>query len=93
MLMCAKMPARYFRDAIAVHCTIFTPVKNPRPDNWAMVCKGICTQYKTTARYEENHKRCRMCDIFIHWEGARCPCCSFALRTRARNARKAARID
>lgn len=53
-----------------------------------MVCKGICTQYKTTARYEENHKRCRMCDIFIQWEGARCPCCSFALRTRARNAKK-----
>lgn len=55
-----------------------------------MACRGICEHYRTKARYQENHKRCRICDIFISWEGARCPCCSFALRTRARSAKKTA---
>ena len=53
-----------------------------------MACKGICVQYKTTTRYVQNHKRCRICDIFIRWEGSRCPCCSFALRTKARNPKR-----
>lgn len=54
-----------------------------------MACRGICEHYRTKARYEENHKRCRICDVFISWEGARCPCCSFALRTKARSPKKA----
>lgn len=53
-----------------------------------MACREICVHYKTTARYEENHRRCKICGIFIQWEGVRRPCCSFALRTKARNPRK-----
>lgn len=53
-----------------------------------MACKGICVQYKTTARYHDKHKRCRICDIFIEWEGMRCPCCSFALRSKARSQKR-----
>jgi hypothetical protein len=56
-----------------------------------MGCRGICLQYKTTARYGENHKRCQVCDIFIRFEGPRCPCCCFILRSRARNPKRAAR--
>ena len=46
-------------------------------------CKGICLQYKSpTARYEDNHKRCAKCEIFITLEGTKdgkglfCKCCN-----------------
>jgi hypothetical protein len=52
-----------------------------------MACKGICVHHKTVARYVEGSKRCKMCDIFIRWDGARCPCCKYALRSKARFVR------
>ena len=46
-------------------------------------CKGICLQYKSpTSRYEDNHKRCTKCEIFITIEGTKggeglfCKCCN-----------------
>ena len=46
-------------------------------------CKGICLQYKSPiARYEDNHKRCAKCEIFITLEGTKdgkglfCKCCN-----------------
>ena len=47
-----------------------------------MTCKGICIHYKTSGRYGDGHKRCQVCNIFIKWEGVRCPCCRYKLRTR-----------
>jgi len=35
-------------------------------------------------RYLAGHKRCQNCDLFIHWEGIRCPCCSTKLRAGPR---------
>ncbi len=54
-----------------------------------MACRGICVHHKTVARYVEGSKRCKMCDIFIRWDGARCPCCKYALRNKARSPRRA----
>jgi len=55
-------------------------------------CKGICHKYKVTklhsemgGRYDNGHKRCNECEIFIKWDGKRCPCCSLLLRLRPRS--------
>ena len=45
-----------------------------------MGCKNICTRYKATKHrrssyYAQGYKRCSMCEIFIEWDGTRCPCC------------------
>jgi len=53
------------------------------------VCIGICTKYKATGfkghhRYETGQKRCPECEIFMVWEGIRCPCCSVLLRCTPR---------
>ncbi|MDH3339983.1 MAG: hypothetical protein OEL84_01715 [Nitrosopumilus sp.] len=50
-------------------------------------CNGICAKYKskrkgTHLRYANGEKRCQRCAIFIDWDGIRCPCCSYKLRTR-----------
>jgi hypothetical protein len=45
-------------------------------------CKGICVRYKASARYANGHKRCKVCDLFIKWDGLFCPCCGYKLRTR-----------
>jgi hypothetical protein len=55
-----------------------------------MPCRGTCAQYKSKARYSETSKRCQVCDLFVNWSGARCPCCSFILRSKARNPRRSA---
>ena len=47
-----------------------------------MTCKGICIRYKASGRYDNGHKRCQVCNIFIKWEGLWCPCCGCKLRTR-----------
>jgi len=54
-----------------------------------MVCKNICIDYKAKKpvggmRYLDGQKRCQNCDLFIHWEGIRCPCCSTKLRAGPR---------
>jgi len=51
-----------------------------------MSCKGICVSYKATGRYCDNQKRCTVCNVFISWNGSRCPCCGLPLRTRSRNS-------
>jgi len=55
-----------------------------------MTCKGTCSRYRATktfganSRYEAGQKRYKTCDIFISWEGIRCPCCNFVLREKPR---------
>ena len=46
-----------------------------------MTCKGICIHHKASGRYAYRHKRCQHCNKFIKWEGLRCPCCGYQLRT------------
>jgi hypothetical protein len=43
-----------------------------------MTCKGICIRHKALGRYTDS---CKNCDLFIKWEGLRCPCCRYQLRT------------
>ena len=58
-----------------------------------MTCKGVCYRYKAhrpmpislgISRYAAGQKRCQVCDMWIEWDGARCPCCSIRLRTHPR---------
>ena len=53
-----------------------------------MPCKEICTRHKASGRYANGNKRCHQCDLFIKWDGLRCPCCGYKLRTRPRNFSK-----
>lgn len=57
-----------------------------------MSCKGICIHHKALSRYTFGHKRCRSCDLFVKWEGSRCPCCGFKLRATPRNFRLSAKL-
>lgn len=55
-----------------------------------MVCKDICIKHKaikskTGSRYTSGQKRCQVCDIFIRWDGLRCPCCGYKLRVKPRS--------
>jgi hypothetical protein len=54
-------------------------------------CKDICITYKAykdehnKGYYSEGHKRCIECNIFLSWDGTRCPCCDHILRTKPHN--------
>jgi len=55
-----------------------------------MVCKGICHKYKATwgarqYRYATGQKRCNVCELFVNWDGSKCPCCGMLLRARPRS--------
>jgi hypothetical protein len=59
-----------------------------------MGCKGICIKHKASkpsvvglGRYSTGQKRCRICDIFVKWEGIWCLCCGHMLRTRPHNCK------
>jgi len=58
-----------------------------------MQCNGICSKHAvrkphTTdgGRYESGQKRCSFCEVYIIWDGDRCPCCSCILRKKPRTA-------
>ncbi|QLH08137.1 hypothetical protein DSQ19_00325 [Candidatus Nitrosotenuis sp. DW1] len=56
-------------------------------------CNGMCYQHRVTkgspnkGKYRFGQKRCQVCDIYVTWEGLRCPCCNFMLRTKPRNTK------
>ena len=54
-------------------------------------CKGKCSIYRANKTYNGHyflgHKRCQICEIFIKWDGTRCPCCSSMLRTKPHKKR------
>jgi hypothetical protein len=58
-----------------------------------MPCKGICSRYvekhstRSGGRYESGQKMCSSCNVFIKFEGKRCPCCASALRAKPRNSK------
>lgn len=49
-----------------------------------IMCKNKCEPYRAKrqkmGRYNRGQKRCSRCDIFIEWDGVRCPCCNGVLR-------------
>ena len=59
-----------------------------------MHCRGICIKYsvkspllKKMGRYEGGQKRCSSCEIYINYNGGKCPCCGHFLRTKPRNTK------
>ena len=62
-----------------------------------MVCKGICSRYRSSkphgfGRYEVGQKRCIRCELYLNWDGLRCPCCHYPLRTKPRKLRDRERL-
>ena len=58
-----------------------------------MACRNICERYRATkdkasSYYAQGFKRCQMCELFINWGGAKCPCCKSALRTKPRGKKR-----
>ena len=52
-------------------------------------CKGICNRYdKTGGGYQSayilGYKRCSGCNLYIRFDGLRCPCCHYPLRSKRR---------
>ena len=63
-----------------------------------MFCRGTCSKYAVKhspsagGRYESGHKRCSSCEIFIKFDGIRCPCCGTALREKPRSSKAKEKI-
>ncbi|HWP78708.1 MAG TPA: hypothetical protein VNL34_03550 [Candidatus Nitrosotenuis sp.] len=57
-----------------------------------LICKGYC---KTKYRYllgeislkYNGQKRCGVCDVYMRWDGVKCPCCRSVLHVRPRHSR------
>ena len=58
-----------------------------------MACKGNCSKHEyegsPCGMYKGLVKKCQVCDLFINWEGLRCPCCNYLLRLKPRNKNRA----
>ena len=60
------------------------------------LCKGVCERFAIkkfngkNTRYENNQKRCPICEVYMDWSDIRCPCCRCILRMtpRANKSRK-----
>ena len=57
-----------------------------------MSCRNICIELKAkksfrTSYYEDGLRRCTECEIFMRWNGMRCPCCGAALRIKSHDAK------
>lgn len=58
--------------------------------SFLLSCKGICSRYDKTgggkqSAYSLGYKRCSECDLYIRFDGSRCPCCHYPLRSKRRN--------
>ena len=64
-----------------------------------MICKGICLLHRARrpsgsfGRYATGQKRCQICNIFLRWDGLRCPCCGCKVRTRPRNSKSKKELE
>ena len=56
------------------------------------LCKGICVLHKVASRYATGRKRCKVCELFIKWDGSFCPWCGYNLRIRPRKSKYKARL-
>ena len=49
-------------------------------------CISNCSKYKArkppagVSRYAVGQKRCQLCEVFLFWDGLKCPCCNSVLR-------------
>ena len=55
----------------------------------AASCRGLCDRIQSKSfgnnhKYENGYKRCSFCNIFMKFNGLRCPCCTLKLRTKSR---------
>lgn len=63
-----------------------------------MFCKGECSKYAVKhspfngGKYESGLKRCSSCEIFMKYDGNRCPCCGIVLREKPRNSQAKEKI-
>jgi hypothetical protein len=53
-------------------------------------CKGLFERYDRVGGGKESvyalgYKRCSGCSLNIRFNGIRCPCCNYPLRTKKRN--------
>lgn len=53
-------------------------------------CTGKCKRYKALksryiGRYASGQKRCNFCEIFVNYDGLKCPCCNTQLRSAPRS--------
>jgi hypothetical protein len=58
--------------------------------NIKLSCKGHCNRFESKkggkySLYAQNFKRCSECDIYIKYDGNRCPCCNYPLRNKRRS--------
>ncbi len=55
-----------------------------------MHCGDKCKKYKKTSRdyNTENSHFCSNCDVFIEWDGYRCPCCKTKLKSKPRHSKR-----
>jgi uncharacterized paraquat-inducible protein A len=57
-----------------------------------MYCRSVCEKYKayktgeTLSYYSQGYKLCKECELFLDWNGIRCPCCNAVLRTKPHNS-------
>lgn len=54
-------------------------------------CKGICIRFQNIgggkySAYRLGYKRCSECGIYIKYQGIRCPCCRYPLRSNRRSS-------
>lgn len=55
-------------------------------------CKGICKRLEFVGGgkisvYELGFKRCTGCNIYLRYDGVRCPCCKYVLRSKSRTGK------
>jgi hypothetical protein len=53
-------------------------------------CSGKCKLFKAIkprqiGRYASGQKRCNFCEVFVDYEGLKCPCCNNQLRSFPRS--------
>lgn len=78
----------YARDVYYQHVVIAVGVYYK-----IMTCRNVCENYRFKRVNNDVHlyslgaKYCSGCDVFLDWEGRRCPCCGVQLRCKARGSR------
>ncbi len=56
-------------------------------------CKGLCkTKFnsligRSFLRYQNNQKRCSVCDVYFTMIDSKCPCCNAILHVRPRHSK------
>ena len=51
-----------------------------------MTCRGICERHRAEKnRYADKTKRCTSCNVYLSYDGVKCPCCSTQLRSKRKS--------